>query len=178
MNVQSVKIGVEFGKRIAVGGGVAFLSPNTPVYHAYTYYDSEIKRDTILSRKLSLTYFCYYFNYVYYRSKRWELSIPIQLGVGKLSYTYQYRGNNRKDDEGFCFLYEPVVNVKFKMLKWVGVEGDIGYRLLFKDKSNLIKNTFNSPLLAVGVFIVWDELALMCFPKNKRIEKKFGPSQW
>src|SRR5205814_9751563 len=102
--------------------------------------------------KLSLRYISFYINYIYYESRRWEFSVPIQLGVGKLGYTYQYKGMNKNEDEGYCFLYEPEVNVKFKVFRWLGLEGDIGYRLFFKN-NRFIKNTFNSPLLAVGVFV-------------------------
>jgi len=70
------------------------------------------------------------------------------------------------------------VDVRFKLLSWVGLEADVGYRFLMNSNGSLIKNTFNSPLIAVGVFIDWGELALMAFPKNNFVQKKFGPSEW
>jgi len=177
VSVQSIKVGVEFGKSIAIGGGYAWLNANTPVYNKYVFRDAELKRDTSVSRQLSLNYFCYYVNYIYYKSRRWELSVPLQIGVGKLGYSYWYKGTKQTTDEGYCFLYEPEIDVKFKIFRWLGAEGDIGYRLLFKD-NHFIKNTFNSPLFSLGVFFIWNEIALMTFPKNKWVNKKFGPSQW
>ncbi len=177
LSVHSIKVGISFGKKIAIGGGFAWLNANTPVYSKHVFYDNELKRDTELNRQLSLRYLCYYFNYIYYQSKRWEFSIPMQIGFGKLGYTYEYKGLNKRDEEGYCFLYEPQVNVKFKVFRWFGVKGDIGYRFLFQN-NNFIKNKFNSPLISFGVFIVWNEIALMTFPKNKWVTKKYGPSQW
>ncbi len=177
VGVHCLKLGVEFGKKIAMGVGYAWLNVNTPIYNKYVFYDNEAKKDTAVNRRLSLQYVCCYFNYIYFKSKRWEFSVPLQVGVGKLGYNYSYKGLNKKDDAGFCFLYEPEVNVKFTIFKWLGVEGDVGYRLLFQG-NHFIKNTFNSPLFAVGVFIVWNELALMTFQKSAWVQKKFGPSQW
>lgn len=164
-------------KRIAMGIGYAWLNGSTPIYNPHTFYDSERKIDTTVNRRLSIQYLCFYFNYIYYKSRRWEFSVPLQIGAGKISYNYQYFGRSRKDDAGYCFLYEPEVNVKFTALRWLGVEADLGYRFLFQ-QNHFIRNTFNSPLFAFGVFIVWNELALMAFPKNEWVQKKFGPSEW
>ena len=177
VSVQCFKIGVESGKKLAMGLGYAWLNTRTPIYNRYSFYDSDIKRDTSVNRQLKLQYLCFYVNYIYYKTKRWELSVPLQFGAGKVTYTYPYKGSNKSDGAGYCFLYEPEVNVKFTILRWLGMEADVGYRLLFHD-NHFVKNTFNSPLFAVGIFVIWNELALMTFPKNAWVQKKFGPSQW
>ncbi|MGZ3861966.1 MAG: hypothetical protein ACXVPN_07050 [Bacteroidia bacterium] len=177
VGVQCLKMGIDFGKKITIGAGYAWLNANTPVLHSYSFRDPELKKDTSVNRRLKLQYGCFYINYIYYKSRRWEFSVPLQVGVGKLSYSYPYRGITKKENVGYCFLYEPEVNVKFTLLRWLGVEGDVGYRLLLQ-KNHMIKNTFNSPLFAIGVFINWNELALMAFPKNEWVQNKFGPSQW
>jgi hypothetical protein len=177
VSVQSLKGGIVFSQKIAFGAGYAWLSPSTPIYNPGTFYDADLNKNVVINKKLSLQYFCLYMNYIYHESKRWEFSVPIQMGVGWLGYNYQYRGKIVNENEGLCFLYEPEVNVKFKIFRWLGVEGDVGYRLLFKN-NRFIKNTFNSPLLSVGAFIVWNEVFLMTFPKSKWVQKKFGPSEW
>jgi hypothetical protein len=177
VSVHCLKMGVEFGKKIATGVGYAWLNAGTPIYNKFVFHDNELKKDTAVNRQLSLRYVCFYINYIYYKSKRWECSVPLQFGVGKLGYNYWYNNVKKNEEAGYCFLYEPEVNVKFTILRWLGAEADVGYRFLFQ-KNSFIKNTFNSPLFALGVFIVWNELALMAFPKNSWIQKKFGPSQW
>ena len=177
VGVNSVKLGVSFSKKIALGMGYAWLNRRTPLFENYAFYDSDLKRDTQVTRRLAFSYFRFYVNYIYYQSRRWEFSIPLQVGIGKLGFKYQYNGLETKMDEGYCFLYEPEVDVKFKVFRWLGVEGDIGYRFLFKN-NKFIENTFNSPLVSVGVFIVWNELALKAFPKNEKVQKELGPSAW
>ena len=177
VNVQTIKLGVVFGKRIAMGVGYAWLSSRTPVFNTYRFYDRDLNRDTLLTRRLAFNYVRFYVNYIYYKSRRWEFSLPLQAGVGKLGYRYNYGGRELRSDEGYCFLYEPEIDVKFRMLRWLGAEADIGYRFVIKN-NRFIKNTFNSPTLSVGIFIVWNELALMAFPKNEWVQKKLGPGEW
>ncbi len=177
IGVQSIKLGVQFGKKISVGVGYAWLNKSTPIVDSYKFYDYDLKRDTSVTKRLTFNYVRFYVNYIYHKSRRWEFSIPLQIGVGKLGFTYTYNGNNKKLNEGFCFLYEPEIDVKFKIFRWLGAEADVGYRFMIQ-KNSFIKNTFNSPLISLGVFLVWDEIALLAFPKNKWVQNKYGPSEW
>ncbi len=174
VNVQSLKIGVDFGK-ISIGGGLSWLTTN--ISDKKVVHNKELNKDTTVQTQLSFAYLCYYVEYTYYKSRRWEFSIPMQVGVGKIGYTYNYRGIKTTIDQGYCFVYEPEVDVKFKVFRWIGLEADIGYRFLVKNDP-LVKKTFNSPLFSFGTFILWDELALLVFKKNKWIQHKFGPSDW
>ena len=174
VNVQSLKIGVDFGK-ISIGGGLSWLT--TKIADQKVIHDNELNKDTSVQRQLSFSYLCYYIEYTYYKSHRWEFSIPMQIGVGKIGYIYNYKGIKTTSDQGYCFVYEPEVDVKFKVFRWIGLEADIGYRLLVKNDP-LLKKTFNSPLFSFGAFVLWDELALIVFKKNKWVQRKFGPSDW
>ena len=175
VNVQSLTIGVDFGNKIAIGGGISWLTTN--ITDKKIIHDKELNKDTSVQRKLYFSYFCYYAQYTYYQSRRWEFNIPMQIGIGKVGYTYTYKGVTTLSDQGYCFVYEPEVDVKFKVFRWIGLEADIGYRILLKNDP-LVKRTFNSPLFSFGAFILWDELALIFFPKNNWIQHKFGPSDW
>lgn len=177
VSVQTVKLGVVFGRKISMGAGYAWLSSRTPVFNTYRFYDRELSRDTSITRRLAFNYIRFYVNYIYYKSRRWEFSLPLQAGVGKLAYKYSYNDRELRADEGYCFLYEPEIDVKFRILRWLGAEADVGYRFLVKN-NRFIKNTFNSPTLSLGIFIVWNELALMAFPKSEWVQKKMGPGDW
>ena len=175
INVQSLKIGVNFGGKLAIGGGYSWLT--TKIYDPKIILDKEANQDVTVQRQLSFSYVCYYVEYTYYKSKRWEFSVPMQVGVGRLAYAYQYKGIETKEDQSFCFVYEPEVDVKFKLCRWIGLEADVGYRILIKNDP-LVTKRFNSPLFSFGTFIQWDEIALLVFKKNKWVQHKFGPSDW
>lgn len=178
MGIHSLKLGVNFGKKIACGLGYAWLSKRTPVEETFNFYDLDLKKDIQLTRRLFFSYVRCYVNYIYYRSRRWEFSIPIQFGIGKQGFNYTYQEVEYTSGKSICLLYEPEVDVKFKMLRWLGAEADIGYRFMVNGSNRFIKNKFNSPLVSVGLFVVWNELALIAFPKDEKVQKKFGPSQW
>lgn len=174
VNVQSLKVGVDFGK-IAIGGGISWLT--TQITDNKVIHDNETNKDVSVQRQLAFSYLCYYLEYTYFKSRRWEFSIPMQIGVGNIGYAYTYKGIKTTEDRGYCFVYEPEVDAKFKVFRWIGLEADIGYRVLLKNDP-LVKKTFNSPLFSFGLFVLWDELALLTFKKNKWVQRKFGPSDW
>ncbi|MBS1646998.1 MAG: hypothetical protein JST67_06625 [Bacteroidetes bacterium] len=173
--MQNVRLGVSFDKKISLGLSYSWLT--TKITDTKTFYDDNINNKVSVPRRLSLYYVGLYAEYTYFTSRRWKFSIPMQFGIGKIAYNYTYNHQSFSDNQGYCFVYEPEVDVRFKIWRWVGLEADVGYRI-FIQKDPLAKKTFNSPLFSFGVFVSWDEVALLLFPKNAWIQKKFAPSDW
>lgn len=174
IEVQSLKIGVTFGKRITFGGGYSWLK--TPLYDKYTYTDTELHKDTVLNQRIRLNYICYYMDYIFYKSKRWQYSIPTQFGTGYMKFNWNYKDINFQS-KSFFFLYETGVTVKYKFFTWLGAGANVGYRFIVKNNKR-ITNKFNSPIYSIGVIIYWNQLALAVFPKNKLANKWLGPVEW
>lgn len=175
VSVQSIKLGVGFNDRVSIGGGLAFLT--SVITDKYIIHDNKLDIDTAVTRKLDFAYFCYYVEYTYYKTRHWEFSIPMQFGIGSINYAYTYNGIRTITSKTGCFLYEPEVNAKYRFCRWLGLEADIGYRIVLKNDA-FVKRTFNSPLFSFGFFILWDEVALSVFKKNKFVQRKLGPSDW
>jgi hypothetical protein len=175
VEVQSLKMGVTFGKKISVGGGYSWLK--TALFDKYSFYDSELKTNVTVDRRLRINYVCYYVDYIFYKSKRWQYNIPTQFGTGFAKLAYSYKTPDVIAEKYLVFLYEPGVNVKFKIFKWLGLGANVGYRMVFKNNKFMGKK-LNSPVYSGGVIIYWDELALAVFPKNKLANKWLGPSEW
>lgn len=173
--VQSLKMGVNFGRKISLGGGYSWLK--TDVKDNFVLHDDELKRDTVISKTLKLHYVCYYADYIFYKSRRWQYSVPMQFGMGTTSFEYQYNTVKYKENKHFIALYEPGINVKYKIFRWMGVGANVGYRIVLKN-NNFLSKKFNSPIYSAGILIYWNELALTAFPKNKKIQDKLGPSDW
>lgn len=175
VEVQSLKFGVTFGKKLSVGGGYSWLK--TKLYEDFHVFDPEVKSDVIIKRRVKLNYMCYYVDFIFYKSKRWQYSIPTQFGTGFSRFEYSYKSPEIIKSKYLVFLYEPGVNVKYKIFTWLGVGANVGYRLVFKNNKYLAKK-FNSPIYSAGVIIYWDQLALAVFPKNKLVNKWLGPVEW
>jgi hypothetical protein len=175
VEVQSLKFGVTFGRKLSAGGGYSWLK--TKLFDDYRIHDDDLNMDVTVKRRVKLNYFCYYVDYIFYKSKRWQYSIPTQFGTGFMQFEYAYKTPEIQKSKYLVFLYEPGVNVKYKIFTWLGLGGTVGYRLAFKNNKALGKK-LNSPLYSGGVIIYWDQLALALFPKNKLAKKWLGPVEW
>lgn len=175
IEIQSVKFGITFGKKISAGLGFSWLS--TPIVNSLSIYDSELKIDTFVNNTLKMRYACTYVDFIFYKSKRWQYSIPTQFGIGRTGMSYTYKGINIAYPKRVIVLYEPGVNVKYKILSWLGLGANIGYRIVLKNKK-VSENKFNSPVYSAGIVIYWDKLLMAIFPKNQKIQDKFGPDKW
>jgi opacity protein-like surface antigen len=174
VEIQSLKFGITFGRKITFGAGYCLL--NTALFEKHKHFDEEIKAHVLVDRKFRFNYFCYYFDYIYFKTKRWQYSIPSQFGSGYAKFDYTY-GDRKYHEEFLIFLYEPGINIKYKFYNWLGVGATIGYRMAL-NTNKYLASKFNSPLYSGGVLIYWDQLAVSIFKKNKLVQKWLGPEEW
>jgi hypothetical protein len=107
---------------------------------------------------------------VYYKTRYWEFSIPLQIGIGNSRYVYHANGNNYVRDYQSIVLYEPMVQTEYYIFPWLGIEADVGLRLMLKQNTAIGKD-FNSPMYAFGMFIAWDELYNTLFHHHTRTKR-------
>ncbi len=161
-----VRIGVDFGGRLKMGGGY------------YQLGDELIKFELLptsagsksIKSNLFLGYLCYYVEYVFYNTKRWKFSTTPQVGIGLTSYNYFYGDLPLKTDRHPAFIYEPCLSGEYKLTKWLGVGASAGFRLMLKNR-NSVKENFNAPIYSFSVLIHWDKLYKILFP-NTTLAKK------
>lgn len=185
ISVTGVRLGVAFQRKLRIGGGLSWLESN----HESTFFPLKVDggKDTI-KRFLKFGYLCFYLDFVFYKTKRWQLSVPIQAGLGLLWFQkgklYNVYGN---DTKYMIALYEPGITAQYKLLKWFGLGADIAYRFSVKS-NNKIRKQFDgpdsrykalpwSPTYSFKVLIWFDQLFYEAFPKSK-ITKRFGPAVW
>ena len=166
--IFSAKLGVEFGHKFRVGGGISALEDNTPLYK-YKYIPNSIGKIDSIKSSLRFNYFCYYVEYVFYKTKHWEFSIPLQMGIGNSRYEYVYSDTLRKENEKIVILYEPVIAGQYKIFDWFGFGANIGYRLMIVN-NKAIQQNFNSPIYSFSMLIFYGELYKKLFPRTKLAE--------
>jgi hypothetical protein len=114
--VFGIKLGLNHGKSVKYGIGYNRL--NTQVYRGFG----------INTYEFHLEYIAPYFEYSFFASNRWEIGIPIQLGVGRGFYSSDelavkdYRSS-------LLVLYEPMMNADYYFMRYFTVGIAIGYRL-------------------------------------------------
>lgn len=155
-DIWGVKTGIQFARKIKTGIGYSWL-------HTKLEKNIIITPDTV-SALLTFNYPELYFEYVFYSTRRWEFSIPLQLAAGNSFYRYSLNGSKFVQDKHIMMLYEPAVSLQYKIVRWFGIGGDIGYRLVLV-RNKAIPENFNSPLYSFKALIYYDELYEMIFKK-------------
>ncbi len=163
--IYTASAGVDFNNTVRIGAGISWLyvSPyengrdNTP-FHIISGIDT---------MKLQFRYINLFFEYIYFKSKKWQFSVPLQIGIGGSSYQYVFNGEKITEDRHTILLYEPTVSGQYKIIKWFGVKLDVGYRIMLIQSRVLGSGKFNSPIYNAGVIIYWGELYRMVFPARE-----------
>lgn len=164
--IFGLKTGLNFGNRLYFGIGYNQLNPPSQDFDKIIYTvnaNNELEKTTAMLR---LVYFSIHAEYVFYQTKHWELSMPLQFGVGQTYYKYNQFGKRKVIDKDYNFIYEPAVSVEYKFVKWAGIGADIGYRFILTSYKSL-NQKFTSPTYAFKLLIYYNEIVKSIFPKSK-----------
>lgn len=171
--VTGVRLGLSFKRKLRLGIG-------------YSWLDSDIKESLLITNSsgnkifadnyLKFGYICYYADFVFHKTKHWQLSVPIQAGTGLYWTQYNDGSQTIKSSKKLLLIYEPGISVQYKILQWCGLGIDICGRLALRN-TNLISNKLNSAVFGFKYMIWFDELFYVIAPKSK-IAQKYGPATW
>ena len=168
-----VRVGASFGRKLKLGGGVSWL--NSDIENS-NFTLSETGTVIHTPKYLKLAYVVLYADFVFYKTQRWQVSVPLQMGFGASWFQSQYKYSIDKNKKYFLMLYEPGISTQFKIFKYLGLGVDVGYRFAIKN-NNYVGSRFSSPTYAFKVMFWADQLFYEVFPKSK-ITEKFGPAVW
>lgn len=170
--VRGVRLGIAFNRKLRLGGGLSWLNTN---YFERRILIQENNEVIITDRYLKFAYLCFYADFVFHKTKRWQLSVPIQIGGGGAWYQDRAKYDLNAYPKYAIFLYEPGITVQFKIFRWLGLGSDFGCRMVLKDKR--ITERISSPIISLKLMLWPDQLYYLLFPKSKMSTKK-GPAVW
>lgn len=167
--INGVRLGVTFSRKIKFGGGVSWLSSD-PSFQV-------TRQDGISREFLKFGYLCIYTDFVFHKTKRWQLSVPLQAGAG-LVWMQQRRSFYMKgaNEKFFFALYEPGITVQFKVFRWFGLGNDIAYRFVGKN-NRYIPQRLSSPTYSFKLLFWPDQLFYELLPEHP-LTQRFGPAYW
>jgi hypothetical protein len=172
--ITGIRIGASFNRKLKMGVGLSWLK-NDITQPGYVI--NELNKQDTITKYLKFGYICYYLDFVFYKTKRWQLSVPIQAGTGmswwQTTKRYDVNGDYKKS---FLLLYEPGISTQFKLFRFLGVGADVGYRFTLRN-NKYVGDRLNSPVYAFKVLFWADQLYYELFPKHK-ITQKYGPAAW
>ena len=171
--VSGVRLGLSFKRKLRVGIGYSWLDANVSDKKIIT---DDYGKLITTNEFLKFGYVCYYADFVFHKTKRWQLSVPIQVGTG-LYWTQYHDGEKTiKTKQRFLLFYEPGITVQFKITKWCGLGMDVCARLALKN-TKYVGEKLNSFVLAPKLLIWFDQIFYSIAPKSK-ITQKYGPAYW
>jgi hypothetical protein len=172
VSVNGVRLGVAWQRKLRLGGGFSWL--NTEVRVPVNPFPTNTGIQDF--KFLKFGYLCYYIDFVFHKTKRWQLSVPLQGGAGLIWLQRKQLYNLfSQDTKYFMLLYEPGVTVQFKIFKWFGLGNDIAYRFVFKSRKS--GQALNAPTYSLKILFWPDLLFYDLFPRS-RVTKYFGPAYW
>lgn len=151
--IYNIKAGLNFKNLFRVGMGYAFLKRPYKVDKIINASGVTVLADA----RLTFSYVNFFAEYVFYKTSKWEFSVPLFFGIGNSSLKYSYNNQAIQDSRRLILLYEPVISGQYKVLSWLGVGGDVGYRLMLVNNRS-IGNRFNSPVYSLGTVIFFSTL--------------------
>jgi hypothetical protein len=132
-------IGVNVGvvprdKPYRLGLGAYTLRRSYADLYTYSGKGKNRKLKDTLTPSLSLTYFTPNFAYTFFSRRFIELSVPVDVGLGRSHYTVtDEHGKVTTDNKGLFIPAEIGLGVLLKPTRWVGVSVGAGYRVSLKE---------------------------------------------
>ncbi|MBL0015687.1 MAG: hypothetical protein KA239_03555 [Bacteroidia bacterium] len=141
VKVMGVRVGLDFEKRARVGFGVYTLASEFNRNFIRTDFFGIV--DTIQAQ-LRFNYLTAYFEYVLLTTKHWEVSLPLHIGIGDVSFT-----KINQDPKSFL-LGEVMVLANYKIFPFLGLAAGVGYRQILLG-GYAIRDNFDAPSYSFGI---------------------------
>ena len=144
-----LKIGIQFAEKLSFGIGYNQLwSPLST-----TILEDELETKV----QLGFYNFSSYLEYVFFKNHKWELSIPVQIGLGSSYYSLNSNGDSDKLRKEFVMSYEPAITFQYWVFKYFGAGFGIGYRFMVIP-NNQLKEKFTSPVYIFKTRIYFQDI--------------------
>jgi hypothetical protein len=165
---NGLKLGVELLEKHRIGISYHVLSEPVRFVGRMDKVKYPEASDTLL---FNFSYFSHFYERVWLRTKRWELTSPIHTGIGAVDLSYVSSINHIP----VSYLRTNVFTValggsaQFKVFRWFALGVGVGYRHSLSREVNIAKS-LNAPYYQFQVKVLFGQLIRMAF-KGKEIEK-------
>ena len=161
-NVWGIKFGLGYNKRIRLGLGYNYLKSRLPSKVNLISPQTGLPVKT----RLRMRYVSMYAEYIYFRKNKWELSVPVQLGIGSTKYVpFVNTENNYQSPGHLVILYEPCLSVNYRVVPFIALGTEMGLRLALY-KNNTVKEQLTAPIYVFKVLIYWSDMINYFWPDN------------
>ncbi|MFM7079211.1 MAG: hypothetical protein ACKOYC_05420 [Bacteroidota bacterium] len=165
---NEIKLGLDFKRKLRLGIGFGQLVSDIVVEK--DVMSDATGLDTTVPAKLYLSFLSVNSEYVFYESKRWQLSAPSAIGIGSSYFQFfnkdeQGLAFEDRTDEGTVLVVNAGGVATYRILRWFGLSAGLGYRYGVVNNDKVLES-FNSPVYSFRVRIFFGEIYKMVFPRG------------
>ncbi|MFL5728629.1 MAG: hypothetical protein ACJ75J_03985 [Cytophagaceae bacterium] len=172
VRVGGIKVGFQYKNKFRTGIGVYQLLK--PAIVKTLVYEGTPSQKTV-NANLDIGYLSLFFEPILLKTRKWELSTPLQLGsaTARLSYTDTILAVPQKVliSKRKSPLLEGSFVAEYRLVRWLGFGAGIGYRQMLSSDPVLKKN-FNGPIYIVKAKIYFHEIYNTVFNRDNKPRKK------
>ncbi|MBK0404858.1 hypothetical protein I5M27_17840 [Adhaeribacter sp. BT258] len=163
IRVSGLKTGIEWHNKFRTGVGYYFMrNPHI------TKFPVSAADQSATEARVKFYYGAVYGEYVLLKNAKWELSLPVQAGLGKLKNEhYSASGKLLRAQTDPLYLLEPSVAGHYKVWSWAGIGAGLGYRQML-GQAHLETNHLNAPIYYIKVKLFAGEL-------YRQLQSKYCP---
>ena len=164
VKINGLRIGAQYKGVHRFGLGFYALSKNIIINNS-TVNQPDANNPTNL--RVSLSFTTLFYERVLYKVPKWEVSLPLYLGSGKIRSEYLNNLENYKTLSKTPFsLIDIGVSAKYYLFTWLAPRLTIGQRFTYNTNAD-IRKAFNTTFYALGVSISLGGLYDSIFKKEK-----------
>ena len=149
-SIQNIKIGIDYSGTFKLGVGYNWLSKKFPERN-------NVREITPGVARFNFNYVSLFAEYTFFKTYYWEATIPAQLGFGLANYSGVLYGERIKTPTKFFVVYEPLMTIQYRFLRYFGAGCGIGFRLILINSSAIPEQLF-SPLVIVKTKFYFGEI--------------------
>ncbi|MFM7311087.1 MAG: hypothetical protein ACKOZY_10800 [Flavobacteriales bacterium] len=143
-----LKAGIRFKKVLTIGLGYNFI--RTDLKDSITY------NQRLQPGDLKMRYWTPFIEYTFYKKGPWEVSCPLQIGIGK-SFVTPQENKLAHFKENMILLYEPAIAVDYKVLNLFAFGAGYGYRIMLLNNKE-IDQQFSSPMYVIRFRVIFETI--------------------
>ena len=153
VKIRDVQIGFNYKNITKIGLGYNWLA--TDVFRPLVIEGQIVQEN---KGELKMRYLAPFVEYSFWKRKKYSCGIPVQVGFGKTFLEYRNESNELKKTNSISIaFYEPAITFEYIVLKYIGIGGGIGFRLMFIGNRRLNDN-FTAPFYLLRAKIYFGDV--------------------
>lgn len=133
VKIWGINLGLNYSDTFKYGLGLYGLS--TPIKR--NFYETNAGITDTINTELNFAYLALFGEYVFYQTKHWQGSLPLQIAVGGTNFAGTYNDSTYIYHPKLVMHYEATLTGHYRFLRYFALGGGIGYRIMLIDNKPL-----------------------------------------